>query len=69
MEITGLRSLENQMKRDLSIMKLRQRTVELSGTLYGQLLSAFGWVFTIYCLIRVASVRGFFPCPVGRTDA
>jgi len=56
MEITGLQSLEIQMRRDLSNMKTRKRAIDMSGTIKGQAIQSLGVLFTLYCLLRVGLV-------------
>ena len=59
-EIDGLRSLESQMQRDLVNMHKRKKTIDLSGTILGQIINAFGWLFTVYCIVRVFLVRSTY---------
>ena len=56
MEISGLQSLEIQMRRDLNNMRTRRRAIEMSGTLKGMVVQYVGVLFTLYCLLRVGLV-------------
>ena len=56
MEISGLQSLEIQMRRDLNNMRSRKRAIEMSGTLKGMVVQYVGVLFTLYCLLRVGLV-------------
>ena len=56
MEISGLQSLEIQMRRDLVNMRTRKKAIEMSGTVQGKVVQYIGVLFTLYCVLRVGLV-------------
>ncbi|KAG5221138.1 G protein-coupled receptor [Salix suchowensis] len=53
----GLEALEHQMSLDLNALRQRRQTAIFSATLKGRLYNLGGRLFSIYCIIRVISVR------------
>lgn len=56
-EIAGLEAMDAQMTRDLQLMKKRKEITEMSKTWSGVMIQALGWIFSVYCVYRVAVVR------------
>jgi hypothetical protein len=55
-----LEALEYQMSRNLEALRERRETARFNQTFKGRVFNIMGRIFTIYCIMRVISVRAVF---------
>ncbi len=63
-EITGLQALEDDMSRNVEVLKQRQADAKFSRTLAGQAFNWGGRLFAVYCIYRILAVRPPISRPV-----
>ena len=59
-ELQGLEALEHQMGRNLEALRERRETARFNRTFKGRVFNIMGRIFTVYCIMRVISVRVFY---------
>ncbi|PKI82298.1 hypothetical protein MVES_003775 [Malassezia vespertilionis] len=52
-EITGLAMMASVMRSDLDVMQAQQRRIRYSRTVFGRILLACGYLFSLYCAFRI----------------
>lgn len=59
LEATALQGLEQNMSRDVALLRKRKEMREMGRTLKGRLWLAMGTMLSIYCVWRIISVRSY----------